>query len=137
MEFDDINTAPPVDPSKTQSTRNVPSAAGTEPIALGSVCTGYGGLDIGVAAAFGGVRLAWCADPDPHVSTILAARFSEVVNLGDIRTIDWHAVEPVDVVTAGFPCLRHLQRRQTCRDRERRTQWSLETHRSCPSGTTP
>ncbi|MEH0825981.1 DNA cytosine methyltransferase [Micromonospora sp. CPCC 205739] len=25
-------------------------------------------------------------------------------NLGDIRTVDWTRVEPVDVLTAGFPC---------------------------------
>jgi DNA (cytosine-5)-methyltransferase 1 len=27
-----------------------------------------------------------------------------VPNLGDIRTADWHITEPVDVLTAGFPC---------------------------------
>jgi DNA (cytosine-5)-methyltransferase 1 len=27
-----------------------------------------------------------------------------IPNLGDVRAIDWTAVEPVDVVTAGFPC---------------------------------
>jgi hypothetical protein len=30
---------------------------------VGSVCTGYGGLDLGVLAALGGGRIAWCADP--------------------------------------------------------------------------
>lgn len=80
--------------------------AGTErsgPV-VGSVCTGYGGLDIGVLAAFGGGRIAWCADPDPHITKILAARFPGVPNLGDIRAIDWTRVEPVEVLTAGFPC---------------------------------
>ncbi|TDC86496.1 DNA cytosine methyltransferase [Actinomadura sp. 7K507] len=71
---------------------------------IGSLCTGYGGLDLGVAAAFGGGRLAWCADDDAHVRKILAARFPDVPNLGDITTLDWHAAEPVDVLTAGFPC---------------------------------
>jgi DNA (cytosine-5)-methyltransferase 1 len=31
-----------------------------------------GGLDLGVLAAVGRGRLAWCADPDPHVAAILA-----------------------------------------------------------------
>jgi len=75
----------------------------TDPV-LGSMCTGYGGLDLGVLAAFNGGRLAWCADPDPHVTQILSARFPGVPNLGDIRSVSWAAVEPIDVLTAGFPC---------------------------------
>lgn len=74
-----------------------------EPV-IGSVCTGYGGLDLGVLAALGGGRLAWVADPEPAATAVLAARFPGVPNLGDITTVDWSAVEPVDVLTAGFPC---------------------------------
>src|SRR6202044_716945 len=33
------------------------------------------------------------------------ARFPGVSNLGDLRAVDWAAVPPVDLVTAGFPCL--------------------------------
>lgn len=73
-------------------------------IVIGSLCTGYGGLDMGALAAFGGGRIAWVADPDPHVRALLAARLPDVPNLGDIREVDWTAVERVDVVTAGFPC---------------------------------
>lgn len=71
---------------------------------IGSVCTGYGGLDLGALAAFGTGRLAWVADPDPHVRTILATRFPNAPNHGDITEVDWERVEPVDVLTAGFPC---------------------------------
>lgn len=71
---------------------------------IGSLCTGYGGLDMGAVTALGGGRIAWVADPDPHVGAVLAARLSGVPNLGDIRQVDWSAVEPVDVITAGFPC---------------------------------
>jgi DNA (cytosine-5)-methyltransferase 1 len=73
-------------------------------VVLGSLCTGYGGLDMVVLAAFGGGRVAWVADPDRHVRTLLAARLPDVPNLGDIREVDWTAVERVDVLTAGFPC---------------------------------
>ena len=59
---------------------------------LGSLCTGYGGLDLGVLAALGGGRIAWCADPDPHVQQILAVRMPDVPNLGDLRSIDWTTV---------------------------------------------
>jgi DNA (cytosine-5)-methyltransferase 1 len=71
---------------------------------LGSLCTGYGGLDLGVLAAFGGGRIAWCADLDPQVQQVLAARMPGVPNLGDLRVVDWTTVAPVDVLTAGFPC---------------------------------
>jgi DNA (cytosine-5)-methyltransferase 1 len=70
---------------------------------IGSLCTGYGGLDLAVQAVLGG-QLAWYAETDQHVCTVLAHRFPGVVNLGDIRTVDWARVAPVDLVTAGFPC---------------------------------
>jgi DNA (cytosine-5)-methyltransferase 1 len=70
---------------------------------VGSLCTGYGGLDLAVELVLGG-RLAWYAETDRHARTVLAARWPDVVNLGDIRAVDWSAVEPVDVLTAGFPC---------------------------------
>jgi DNA (cytosine-5)-methyltransferase 1 len=70
---------------------------------IGSLCTGYGGLDIAALAVFGG-RLAWCADNDKPVSTILAARYPDVPNLGDLTALDWHTVPTVDVLCAGFPC---------------------------------
>ena len=47
---------------------------------------------------------AWYAETDRHAQTVLADRFPGVPNLGDIRTVDWTGVAPVDLVTAGFPC---------------------------------
>src|SRR5206468_2797104 len=70
---------------------------------IGSLCTGYGGLDLAVELVLGG-ELVWYAETDPHARTVLAARWAGVPNLGDIRTINWGTVEPVDVLTAGFPC---------------------------------
>jgi DNA (cytosine-5)-methyltransferase 1 len=71
---------------------------------IGSLRTGYGGLDVGVLAALSGGRIAWCADPDPHIATILTTRMPDVPNLGDLRAVDWTQVEPVEVLTVGFPC---------------------------------
>jgi DNA (cytosine-5)-methyltransferase 1 len=70
---------------------------------IGSLCTGYGGLDMAVQAVFGG-RLAWCADDDRHVSTVLRTRFPQVPNLGDLTAIDWKQIDPVDILCTGFPC---------------------------------
>ena len=49
-------------------------------------------------------RLIWVADNDRHVRQLLAERHPDVPNFGDISTIDWTQLDPVDVVTAGFPC---------------------------------
>ncbi|MET8667486.1 DNA cytosine methyltransferase [Streptomyces tendae] len=70
---------------------------------IGSVCTGYGGLDIAVRQVLGG-ELAWVADNDPGAARILAHHHPGVPNLGDITTTDWHDVEPVDVYIGGYPC---------------------------------
>ncbi|MET8355188.1 MULTISPECIES: DNA cytosine methyltransferase [unclassified Micromonospora] len=70
---------------------------------IGSLCTGNGGLDLAVELVLGG-RLTWYAETDRHARTVLAHHWPDVPNLGDIRTLDWTRVEPVDVLTAGFPC---------------------------------
>lgn len=70
---------------------------------VGSLCTGYAGLDLAVNAVLG-AHLAWYAEVDRHACTVLAHRFPGVDNLGDIRTVDWTQVASVDIVTAGFPC---------------------------------
>jgi DNA (cytosine-5)-methyltransferase 1 len=77
-----------------------PSSPGPK---IGSLCSGYGGLDLAVEAVLGG-RLCWYAETDRHAQTVLRQRWPGVVNLGDIRQVDWSTVEPVDVLTAGFPC---------------------------------
>ena len=71
-------------------------------LTLGSIATGYGGLDSAVAVSFG-AELAWVADNDPDVCKLLEYRFPGVPNLGDIRQVTWEAVPRVDIVTAGFP----------------------------------
>jgi DNA (cytosine-5)-methyltransferase 1 len=75
---------------------------------IGSLCSGYGGLDLAVMDALGGT-VAWHAQHDPddkhqYAARILDHRWPGVPNHGDITAIDWSAVEPVDVLTAGWPC---------------------------------
>jgi DNA (cytosine-5)-methyltransferase 1 len=77
--------------------------APTPPLTLGSLCTGYGGLDMAVASVLD-VRTAWVADPDPGARRVLDHHHPDVPNLGDITALDWRDVPPVDVLTAGYPC---------------------------------
>lgn len=72
---------------------------------IGSLFSGYGGLDMGVAAALGGPsRVAWHCEIDAAPARVLAHHHPGVPNLGDITAVQWADAEPVDVLTGGFPC---------------------------------
>jgi DNA (cytosine-5)-methyltransferase 1 len=75
--------------------------AGT--LTAGSLCTGYGGLDLAVMAVTG-ARLTWTAETDPHACAVLEHHWPGTRNLGDVAALDWASVPPVDLVTAGWPC---------------------------------
>ena len=70
---------------------------------IGSLCTGYGGLDMAVQQVLGGTT-AWTSDIDPGAAQIITHRMPGTPNLGDLTTTDWASIEPVDVVTGGYPC---------------------------------
>lgn len=75
---------------------------------IGSLCSGYGGLDMAVQQVFGATTAWHCQyDPDDkhqYAARILAHHWPDVPNHGDITKADWSQVEPVDILTAGFPC---------------------------------
>lgn len=83
-------------------------------IRIGSLCSGYGGLDLAVEALFPDAKLAWYAQYEPpgkngrpdrqSAAQIMAHHWPSVPNLGDITTVDYGGVQRVDVLTAGFPC---------------------------------
>lgn len=66
---------------------------------VGSLFTGYGGLDLAI-----GGDLAWYSEIEPAAIQILEHHFPGVPNLGDITKINWDEVEPVDIITGGYPC---------------------------------
>jgi DNA (cytosine-5)-methyltransferase 1 len=75
---------------------------GKQAVKIGSLCTGYGGLDMAVEAYFN-AEMVWCAEIDKYASQLIEQRFNKP-NLGDIKQIKWDEVEPVDILTAGYPC---------------------------------
>jgi len=70
---------------------------------LGSLCSGYGGLEAGIGQVLD-IEPVWCSEIDKDASKVLATHHPDVPNLGDLTVLDWHQVEPVDIICAGFPC---------------------------------
>ena len=72
-------------------------------LTLGSLFSGYGGLDLAVEHALG-ARTVWHAEWEDAPSKVLARHWPGIPNLRDVTAVDWAAVQPVDVITGGFPC---------------------------------
>ena len=70
---------------------------------LGSLCTGYGGLDLALGQLLD-VDLAWYSEFDKNPSKIMEKNYPNVENLKDLTVMDWENLEPVDVLSAGYPC---------------------------------
>ena len=69
---------------------------------IGSLCTGYGGLDLAVEEHFN-AKTVWCAEFDKYASQVIKQNF-DIPNYGDIKAINWADLEPIDILTAGYPC---------------------------------
>jgi len=76
----------------------------SDPLVVGSLFSGYGGLDLGIRRVVPKSRMAWCSDIEKGPRLVLAHRFPNAPNLGDVTKIDWAGVEPVDLLAGGFPC---------------------------------
>ncbi len=70
---------------------------------IGSLFSGYGGLDMAVSSVLGG-SVAWHVEYDKAPSRILAHHYPDVPNYGDVTAVDFTTIEPVDVLTGGYPC---------------------------------
>ncbi len=53
---------------------------------IGSLFSGYGGLDLAVAAHYG-ATVAWHVECDKWPSAILAHHYPDIPNLGDITAV--------------------------------------------------
>ncbi|MFT3862364.1 DNA cytosine methyltransferase [Micropruina sp.] len=73
------------------------------PLRVGSLFSGYGGLDLAVEHVFDAETI-WFSEINEPVARVFAHHWPEAPDLGDITTIDWNLVPPVDVLCGGFPC---------------------------------
>lgn len=71
---------------------------------IGSLFSGYGGLDLAAQSTFAR-PLAFVSDIEPGPCKILAHHYPDVPNLGDVTAVDrapWRGL--ISVLTGGFPC---------------------------------
>lgn len=69
----------------------------------GELFAGYGGLALAVSEIFD-AETEWVAEFEEAPSKILAHRFPDAPNLGDVTKVDWHTVPHVDIIAGGSPC---------------------------------
>jgi DNA (cytosine-5)-methyltransferase 1 len=64
--------------------------------------SGYGGFALAMKES--GVKTVGFSEVDPYANKVLAERFPEVKNYGDIRKIKIEELPTFDILTGGFPC---------------------------------
>lgn len=77
--------------------------SGEPRLRIGSLFSGYGGLDLAVEHVFNATTV-WFSELNAPVARVFSHHWPEAPNLGDITAIDWSQVEPVDILIGGFPC---------------------------------
>lgn len=77
--------------------------SGDRRLRVGSLFSGYGGLDLAVEHVFS-AETVWFSEINEPVARVFAHHWPDTPNLGDVTTIDWKNVPPVDILCGGFPC---------------------------------
>ncbi len=83
-------------------------------LSVGELCAGVGALGLALTDVLD-CAVVWHAQFEPpdkrgrpdrnqYAARVLARRFPDTPNHGDITAIDYNTVQPVDIVAAGFPC---------------------------------
>ena len=73
------------------------------PIHVGSLFSGYGGLDLAVENVFS-AETVWFSEISEPVARVFSHHWPDAPNLGDITSINWADVPSVDILCGGFPC---------------------------------
>lgn len=93
-------------------------------LTVGSLFAGYGGIELALSSVLD-VRPAWFVEFDKAPSKVLTHHWPDVPNYGDVTTVDWSTVEPVDIITGGSPCqdLSHAGKRAGMTEGTRSNLW--------------
>ena len=79
-----------------------------EPLTIGSLFSGIGGLDLGIERGLASAGVAaetiWQVEQSDYCRRILARHWPHAERYTDVRTITAETVHPIDVLVGGFPC---------------------------------
>src|SRR3990167_3014788 len=73
-----------------------------EPLRVGSVCTGIGGIDLACERA--GMQTVWQIEIDKFCNKVLEHHWPGVKRYVDLTQVDAGKLEPIDVLAGGTPC---------------------------------
>lgn len=68
----------------------------------GSLFAGIGGFDLGFERA--GIETIWMVENDKNCNRVLEAHWPDVKRYEDVREVGRHNLQPVDIISGGFPC---------------------------------
>jgi DNA (cytosine-5)-methyltransferase 1 len=71
-------------------------------VTYGSLFAGAGGVDLGFDAA--GWSCRWQVEIDPTATAVLERHWHDAARYADVCAVDGAQLEPVDVISGGFPC---------------------------------
>ena len=74
-------------------------------LTFGSLFSGIGGIDLGFERA--GMSCSWQVEIDDYCNRVLEKQWPDVRRYRDVKEVGKHNLEPVDVITGGFPCQPH------------------------------
>lgn len=69
---------------------------------IGSLFDGSGGFPL--AGTMCGIEPVWASEVEPYPIAVTRSRFPNMKHLGDVTKINGAEIEPVDVLSFGFPC---------------------------------
>lgn len=95
----------PEKPEVSASPRDAGRGTGSEPLAIGSLFSGIGGLELGLERGIGnGAHTVFQVEQNAYCRAVLAKHWPAALRFDDVRTVGAHNLPWVNVLCGGYPC---------------------------------